>query len=88
MDDQGCLALTGDISGDTTITIYASESIKSVTWNGKELSTTSGASGTLVAKVTDIAKYSLPELGAWESMDSLPEIKNNYKADSAAWISK
>ncbi|KAK6065263.1 beta-galactosidase b [Seiridium cupressi] len=80
------LALTGDVANATDITIFAPKSVCAVTWNGKKLEFNSGKSGALTARLGGAAEFTLPDLGGWKYIDSLPEIQSNYSATSEAWI--
>jgi hypothetical protein len=80
------LQLTGDIANSTTISIFASETVETVTWNGDNLSVKSADGGILKASLESTANFSLPSLSGWSYADSLPEIQSDYAATGVAWV--
>ncbi|KAH0423248.1 beta-galactosidase b [Colletotrichum camelliae] len=80
------LALSGDADKETTITVFASESICGITWNGKKLEIASREGNVFTAKIEGPAEFSLPALGPWKVHDSLPEIAIDYKPTSDSWV--
>lgn len=88
ISSNGTLALTGDIDTSTqAITIFTSP-VSSVTWNGKPVTITSRDGNLLTATLDGPTEVSLPSLGPWKWLDSLPEIRTDYVASSSAWISQ
>jgi hypothetical protein len=82
------LALTGDVANATTITVFTSKSVCSISWNGKKLPIASSNAGILTAKLDAAPDFDLPALSGWKYADSLPEIQSGYSANSSAWIGK
>lgn len=82
------LALTGDADKETEITVFASASLCSITWNGKKLELVSRDGNTFTAKIEGPATFDLPGLGPWKVHDSLPEIAKDYEATSESWVGK
>ncbi|KXH35121.1 glycosyl hydrolase family 35 [Colletotrichum simmondsii] len=80
------LALSGDADQETTITVFASESICGITWNGKKLELLSREGNVFTAKIEGPAKFEVPALGPWKVHDSLPEIATDYEATSDSWV--
>ncbi|KAI8222604.1 putative beta-galactosidase B [Colletotrichum sp. SAR 10_86] len=80
------LALYGDADKATTVTVFASESICGITWNGKKLEIASREGNVFTAKIEGPAEFSLPALGPWKVHDSLPEIATDYKPTSDSWV--
>ncbi|KZL72031.1 beta-galactosidase B (glycosyl hydrolase family 35) [Colletotrichum tofieldiae] len=80
------LALTGDADKETTITVFASASLCSITWNGKKVELISRDGNTFTAKIEGPAKFEVPALGPWKVHDSLPEIATDYEATSKSWV--
>ncbi|KAH7060381.1 glycoside hydrolase superfamily [Macrophomina phaseolina] len=73
--EDDTLKLTGDTSEETTLQIFASASIKAVTWNGEALSTTSTPYGSLTATLSGPAEVTLPSLSAlsWKTAPACPK---------------
>jgi len=88
------LALRGDLKTDVRLTVIAPRSVRSITWNGQQISIDTAASsvltssggfvGRLSARTASVAGISVPKLGGWKFRDSLPEIRSGF--DDAAWI--
>jgi hypothetical protein len=87
------LALKGDLKEDVRLTIIAPKNIRSLSWNGYDLSPDFLASskvsefgGVFVAdlkrKGESLAGIEVPELGGWKYKDSLPEI---HEYDDGRW---
>ncbi|KAF2970435.1 hypothetical protein GQX73_g3105 [Xylaria multiplex] len=79
------LDLTGDVADATTIRVFAPKSVRKLKWNGETLKITSTKNGFLTAQLKGAPSYTLPALTGWKSLDSLPEIKNDYDASGIAW---
>ncbi|KAF2681819.1 glycoside hydrolase family 35 protein [Lentithecium fluviatile CBS 122367] len=85
--DGSTLALTGDVSKDTTIEVFASTHFKALTWNGKKVQATRTPYGSLKASIASFkGTISLPKLDSWKVHDSLPERLSNYDDSGVAWI--
>ncbi|KAI5782401.1 glycoside hydrolase family 35 protein [Peziza echinospora] len=88
---RNSLAITGDISSKTSIEIFASTDVKTVTWNGKHLSTQRTKHGSLTATLqgpkapATVEGLRLPALTVWKAADSLPERFPDY--DDSRWTS-
>ncbi|KAK6224828.1 glycosyl hydrolase family 35 [Colletotrichum tabaci] len=80
------LDLRGDADKETTITVFASASLCSLTWNGKKLEILSRDGNIFTAKIDGPPKFELPALGPWKVHDSLPEIATDYEATSDSWV--
>jgi hypothetical protein len=81
------LSLTGDVSRDTVVDVFAPASFDSLTWNGKKLSTTRTAYGSLKASTTSFnGSISLPSLDTWKVHEGLPERLSEYDDSGIAWI--
>ncbi|KIJ53629.1 glycoside hydrolase family 35 protein [Sphaerobolus stellatus SS14] len=82
------LLLTGDIQKVTDLTIIAPSAVKSISWNGKQVTSGKASSGVgLAARLNDIPKLpALPSLKSlvWKSADSLPEIAPSF--DDSKWV--
>lgn len=90
------LALKGDLKTDVRLTLVVPKNIRSLTWNGMQISPDLQASSTLsefggvvVADLkrnggeASLAGIEVPELGGWRYKDSLPEIAADY--DDSEW---
>ncbi|PYH42544.1 glycoside hydrolase family 35 protein [Aspergillus saccharolyticus JOP 1030-1] len=76
--------LVGDIDNTTTIEVFAGSSVNTVKWNGKRLSTTQTAYGSLVGSISGPSStISLPALSGWKVRNSLPELESDY--DDSNW---
>lgn len=80
------LAVTGDIVNSTTLEIFAPKAVKSVTWNGKEISTRQTEYGSLKGSLSSSKSITLPKLTSWKSKDSLPERFADYDDSGIAWV--
>ncbi|KAF2005169.1 glycoside hydrolase family 35 protein [Amniculicola lignicola CBS 123094] len=81
------LVLTGDISNATTIEIFASKTVKSVTWNGKSIGASRTAYGSIKANIAGTTtKIKLPTLSSWKVKDTLPERLATYDDSGIAWV--
>ena len=85
------LALRGDLKNDVRLTIIASKSIRSITWNGENvsgdfsvasLSSFGGFVGQLQTSQSLTAGIKVPKLTSWRFKDSLPEIQQSFNDDS------
>lgn len=88
ISSSGTLALTGDIDASTQAINIFTPSVSSVTWNGNPVTITSRDGNLLTATLDGPTEFSLPSLGQWKWLDSLPEIQADYTASSSAWISQ
>ncbi|KAM0426577.1 hypothetical protein ACHAPT_008269 [Fusarium lateritium] len=79
------LDIHGDLDQATQITVFATESLKTITWNDKKVNIASKKGNIYTAKLDKPSKFKLPALRSWKYTDSLPEIKADYKASSPAW---
>jgi hypothetical protein len=89
--EDGTLALLGDIQGETMLRILGlPPSIRQITWNGMEVDTFIDMTSTpsirtgFVRQRVEMSDIRTPVLDRWKYEDSLPEIKENFSADS--WI--
>ncbi|KAK1223567.1 hypothetical protein PQX77_013554 [Marasmius sp. AFHP31] len=89
--EHGQIQLVGDTNVTSTITVYAEESVTSISWNGKVVNTTAVAPGVLTFEVTppssasiEAVRAKLPELKDWKWADGLPEIRDGY--DDSKWV--
>ncbi|KAK1990835.1 hypothetical protein LX36DRAFT_716493 [Colletotrichum falcatum] len=80
------LALSGDADGDTTVAVFASASLLSITWNGDEVDIISRDGNAFAVKIRGPVEFEVPALGPWKVHDSLPEIAADYEATSDGWI--
>lgn len=86
-EQNGVLALKGDIMKSTEIEVFASKDFKRLSWNGQELKTHRTAHGSLTANVKAFSgKIELPELKDWKVANNLPEKELNYDDSGAAWV--
>jgi hypothetical protein len=86
-NDGRCLALKGDILNTTAIEVFASASVNSLSWNGKQLQTSRTAYGSLKATVAAFnSTIKLPSLVDWKVQDTLPEKLPSYDDSGAAWV--
>jgi hypothetical protein len=80
------LALTGDLSESTNLTVFGVTNLRTISWNGKAVSgLRSLAPGTFTATLqAQLSKPTIPKLMKleWKFMDSLPEIASEFD-DSA-----
>jgi hypothetical protein len=68
--------IVGDSDGEANLEVFPSDhTVTLIVWNGKPLSTTKTAYGSLIAKLGSIQgrKITLPALSSWKRADSLPE---------------
>lgn len=80
------LAFTGDTDSITSIEIVAPKEIRSVTWNGMNVSVKRTSYGTLTGKISGPAKISLPDLtkSIWKYSPASPETNATY--DDSKWV--
>lgn len=83
---DGQLNLEGDLDASTEITVFASESLKSISWNGEKVKVSSKEGHKYTIKGKGPSKVKLPNLESWKYADSLPEIKSDYKTSSSVWV--
>jgi len=85
------LALRGDLSTDVSLTVIGPKVIKSISWNGENVSEDVAASSSLTTSGGFVGQLSLsqaftgvtvPKLTGWKFMDSLPEIESSFNDDS------
>ncbi|KAK7462971.1 hypothetical protein VKT23_007552 [Stygiomarasmius scandens] len=77
--DGQTLSLTGDLNGTTSLEVIAPSGISQVTWNGATVDVTESSRGSLTATLeVPSSNISLPTLGSWKVMGSLPEIDNDF----------
>jgi len=84
--DERTLALRGDESNTTSIEIFASKKIRSVTWNGKSIKVTETSYGTLKGTISYENNIVPPSLDSWKVHDSLPERLATYDDTGSAWV--
>jgi hypothetical protein len=81
------LVLTGDTDATTSIEIVAPKGIKSVTWNGINVSVKRTSYGTLTGKISGPnANISLPDLtkATWKYSPASPETNTTF--DDSKWV--
>ncbi|KAL0572730.1 hypothetical protein V5O48_009230 [Marasmius crinis-equi] len=80
------IRLVGDTnSTSANMTVYAEESVTSVSWNGQAVDTEVVAPGILSFEVgAPSVEVNLPELTDWKFADGLPEIAEGY--DDSKWV--
>ncbi|UZP38687.1 hypothetical protein NXS19_006503 [Fusarium pseudograminearum] len=83
---NGQLNIEGDLDKSTEITVFASESLKSISWNDEKVKVSSKEGHKYTTKLKGPSKVKLPKLESWKYTDSLPEIKSDYKTSSSAWV--
>jgi hypothetical protein len=85
--DGSVLALKGDIMNSTTVEVFASGSVQTLSWNGKKLSTSRTSYGSLKAHVSAFnGTIALPPLDNWKVNEGLPEKMRSYNDSSVAWV--
>ncbi|HEX5192254.1 MAG TPA: beta-galactosidase [Solirubrobacteraceae bacterium] len=77
------LALTGDTSASGPITVWAPAGVTHVTWNGRPLTTTTNADGSLSATLPGLTAPRLPVLTGWQFRYGTPEAQPGY--DDSSW---
>ena len=80
------LLVTGDSTNATSIEAYVGDNrVRTVSWNGKRISTTRTSYGSLVGRVPGppARDLTLPSLTNWKSADSFPESSPSY--DDSNW---
>ncbi|KAI0092324.1 glycoside hydrolase superfamily [Irpex rosettiformis] len=89
--DGSRLSLRGDLNDSTDLSLLVPDTVKSVTWNGKNVrvNEVDGIPGFLqgrleftLNKERDIR---VPSLTGWKFQDSLPEVKDEF--DDSKWVS-
>ncbi|KAG2179941.1 hypothetical protein INT43_003728 [Umbelopsis isabellina] len=80
------LAFTGDTESTTSIEIVASKEIRSVTWNGINISVKRTSYGTLTGKISGPVKINLPDLtkSTWKYSPASPETNTTF--DDSKWV--
>ncbi|RYP74313.1 hypothetical protein DL770_007623 [Monosporascus sp. CRB-9-2] len=84
--DGRTLHLTGDVANSTAISVFAPKSVRTITWNGKNLKIASHKDGVVTAEIKAAPSFKLPRLGGWKQTNGLPEIANDYDTTGEAWI--
>lgn len=81
----GMLALTGDTATQSPLEIWASQAIRSITWNGAKVAAKATASGSLVAiqPLAGPADFALPTLTDWRFAKGSPEAEPAF--DDSQW---
>ncbi|KAG6917306.1 hypothetical protein DXG01_003147 [Tephrocybe rancida] len=92
--DGTALALHGDLKAETRLTVIAPRNIRSITWNGEQVSGDLALAGTrvtaiggFVAQLSTSSAFdgiSVPKLEGWKFMDSLPEVDGAF--DDSVWV--
>ncbi|KAF2189832.1 glycoside hydrolase family 35 protein [Zopfia rhizophila CBS 207.26] len=86
-DEGKTLALTGDSAITTAIEVFASRSVRTLTWNGKNLNTSRTEYGSLTAHIQGVSHIiKLPPLDTWKVHDSLSEALPDYDDSGIAWV--
>lgn len=78
------IALQGDTHDKTSLSVYAPEGIKNVTWNGNKVNT-KDSNGWLDSDINgvDNSQVKLPELKNWKYQNASPESSLNF--DDSTW---
>ncbi|KAF9561800.1 glycoside hydrolase family 35 protein [Agrocybe pediades] len=85
------LALRGDLKTDVRLTVIAPKSVRSITWNGENVSgdvaaaSAISSSGAFVGQLKTSKAFSgvqIPKLTNWKFKDSLPEIQKGFNDNS------
>ncbi|HEY1639638.1 MAG TPA: beta-galactosidase, partial [Streptosporangiaceae bacterium] len=76
------LALTGDTSQASPVTVWAPPGIKVVTWNGQPLTTRNSQNGTIAGTVPGPAAAHLPTLSGWRFSAEAPEAQPGFSDGS------
>ncbi|KFA49328.1 hypothetical protein S40293_04150 [Stachybotrys chartarum IBT 40293] len=84
--EEHALYLTGDEEESSTLTVFAPRGLCSIYWNDQRATVESSGGGIYEILVEGPAEFELPELGPWTSVDSLPEIQEDYSPESVAWV--
>ena len=86
------LALRGDLQDDIQLTVIAPRSVRSITWNGRNVPIDTKASSAVTSRggfigqlklVSSLANVKAPKLSGWKYQDSLPEIQHGF--DDSSW---
>ena len=81
------LAITGDLSGPTTLEVFAPRAIQHVTWNGQTVAVQKTQYGSLTSQLSGPNQtITLPLLTNWKYKGSLEEHKQDYKDNGPAWV--
>ncbi len=86
--DDGVLALHGDITGDTRLTVIAPNNISRITWNGEMVENLHSEDnrifvGSIRYRLTTSILSSM-SISAWKYADGLPEISEDYSDEH--WV--
>ncbi|KAF1978168.1 hypothetical protein BU23DRAFT_525879 [Bimuria novae-zelandiae CBS 107.79] len=85
--DGSTLKLSGDTSSMTAIEVFASSSIDSIQWNGKDVSVSKTAYGSLKGNIgLSNITVQIPSLDSWKVHDTLPERLSSYDDSGPAWV--
>ena len=86
--DGKTVELIGDSTNTTTLSVFASQTVQTISWNGKSLATTKTSYGSLTAQLASpaLSTFSPPTLGPWKVHDSLPERLPSYSDSGPAWV--
>ncbi|KAF2132359.1 glycoside hydrolase family 35 protein [Dothidotthia symphoricarpi CBS 119687] len=79
------VSIIGDNAVATTLEVYAGAGVNTISWNGKELSTSATRYGSLTAQIPGVQDrtVTLPPLTDFLAADSAPEISPAY--DDSKW---
>jgi beta-galactosidase GanA len=77
------LALTGDTTASSPLTVWAPPTVRSVTWNGRPVSVTRGTGGSLTGSIPGPAPVTLPTLKNWKFSTETPEAQPGF--DDSSW---
>lgn len=72
------LALTGDTSTAGLLTVWASPSVREVTWNGRSVAVTRGRDGSLRGRLPGPSPVRLPKLTGWRFSSGAPEVRPGF----------
>ncbi|TFK39704.1 glycoside hydrolase family 35 protein [Crucibulum laeve] len=76
------LSLTGDLNGTTTLEFVAPTTVTSLNWNGKAVGVAKTSHGSFTASLTGTSPFTLPTLGNWKVLGSLPEVDPTFDDSS------
>ncbi len=77
------LALTGDTSSAGPLTLWAPDSVRSVTWDGQPVQLTRGPDGSLRGQLPGPGQVTLPALTHWRFSAETPQAQPGF--DDSSW---
>ncbi len=76
------LALTGDTSAASPLTVWAPSGIRYVTWNGQPVKVTAGQDGSLQGNIAGPGQVTLPALENWRFSYETPQAQPGFNDSS------